>query len=234
MPSTERHAAGSVAGAAGREALLPRENQRSIEKYRRKAAGYDASTRPTWPIRLRCVELLALREGETVLDVGCGTGLSFEPLLQGVGRTGRLLAFEQSPEMHAQAARRAAALVAAGWRVDLLHDSAETVCLPAAPQAVLCHYVHDIAGSPAALDNLFAQWPAGTRLAIAGMKFFPWWLAPLNLLAWLKNRPYNAHGHRLHRPWRLIERRLEAFRWQATQAGMGYIGSGRVATEEHR
>jgi len=73
--------------------------------------------------------------------------------------------------------------------------------------------------------------PAGTRLSIAGMKFFSWWLAPLNLLAWLKNRPYNARGHRLHRPWQLAQRRLDGFARQATQAGMGYIGSGRVAEE---
>ena len=73
--------------------------------------------------------------------------------------------------------------------------------------------------------------PAGTWLSIAGMKFFSWWLAPLNLLAKLKNRPYNARGHRLHRPWQLPQRRLDGFARQATQAGMGYIGSGRVAEE---
>ena len=32
----------------------------------------------------------------------------------------------------------------------------------------------------------------GARIAIAGIKYFPWWTGPLNLLAWLKNRPYNA------------------------------------------
>ena len=91
--------------------------------------------------------------------------------------------------------------------------------------------MHDITRTPAALDNLFGQLPAGSRVAIAGMKYFPWYLAPLNLLAWLKNRPYNVHAHDMHRPWSLLERRLEGFTWCATQGGMGYLGAGRVAAE---
>jgi len=201
----------------------------SIAKYRLRAADYDASTGPTWPIRLRCIELLKLQPGDTVLDVGCGTGLSFEPLLQRVGRSGRLLAFEQSPDMHAQAQVRADALTRDGWQVDLQLASAESVCLPCPPDAVLCHYIHDISRSTVALDNLFGQWPPGTRLSIAGMKFFPWWLAPLNLLAWLKNRPYNVRAHELREPWSLLAPRLDGFAWQPTQWGMGYIGSGTVA-----
>lgn len=203
-------------------------NLRSIAKYRVAAPRYDASTGPTWPIRMRCIELLALREGETVLDVGCGTGLSFEPLLAKVGRSGRLLAFEQSPEMHAQAMARAETLRALGFRVHLECASAERVCLPEAPNAALFHYVHDISRLPDAVANLFRQFAPGTRIAMAGMKFFPWLLAPLNLLAWLKNRPYNALAHELYKPWRRIATHLDGFEWQATQCGMGYIGSGRV------
>jgi len=207
------------------------DNLRSIQKYRRTAAAYDTTTGPTWPIRMRCIDLLHLLPGETVLDVGCGTGLSFEPLLERVGRTGRLIAFEQSPEMHAQAAQRAQGLRAQGWQVDLQCASAEDVALPAPPDAALLHYVHDITRTPEAVANLFGQLPPGTRLAMAGMKFFPWWLAPLNLLAWLKNRPYNVHAHELHRPWSLVESRLQSFSWKPTQGGMGYLGSGRVAGE---
>lgn len=203
-------------------------NLKSIEKYRGKAAGYDGTTGPTTPIRMECIARLALEPGETVLDVGCGTGLSFEPLAQAVGANGRVLAFEQSPPMHAQATERASALRARGYRIDLQLASAEDVRLPAPPDAVLMHYVHDISRTPQALANLFGQFPPGARLAIAGMKFFPWWLAPLNLLAWLKNRPYNVRAHELHRPWSLIEPHLQAFERRSTQFGMGYIASGRV------
>ena len=209
------------------------ENLRSIAKYRLAAPRYDASTGPTWPIRLRCIELLALREGETVLDVGCGTGLSFEPLLAKVGRTGALFAFEQSPEMHAQAEARAEALRAQGFRIHLECVSAEQVRLPQPPAAVLFHYVHDISRLPSAVANLLAQFPPGTRVAMAGMKFFPWVLAPLNLLAWLKNRPYNALAHKLYKPWRPIAAHLTGFAWRATQWGMGYIASGKVRRQDH-
>jgi len=150
-------------------------------------------------------------------------------LAHAVGPSGRVLAFEQSAAMHEQAASRAQALQSLGYRIDLQLASAEDVRLPAPPDAVLMHYVHDITRTPAALRNLLAQWPPGTRVAIAGMKFFPWWLAPLNLLAWLKNRPYNVRAAELHRPWSLIEPYLDHLRVESTQFGMGYIGHARVA-----
>jgi arsenite methyltransferase len=196
----------------------------SIERYERHAAHYDDSAAFTMPLRRRTIDLLALRPGEVVLDVGAGTGLSYAWLREGVGPGGRVLAFEHSPAMHAQACERVAR---EGW-ANLWHccAAAEEVVLPEPVDAILFNYVHDITRTPAAVENILRQARPGARIAMAGMKFFPWWTGPLNLLAWLKNRPYNAKAADMWRPWDKVEARCARFERWSTQGGMGYIARG--------
>ncbi len=205
-------------------------NERSIELYRRHAVGYDATAARTMALRQRTIDLLRLQPGEVVLDIGAGTGLSYEPLCRAVGPRGRVLAFEQSPEMFERAAERVAAQAAdPAWaRLWHVRASAEAVVLPAAPDALLFNYVHDITRTPAALANLVRQARPGARFAVCGMKFFPWWTGPLNLLAWAKNRPYNARAAELWRPWSLLEPLCADWHWQSIHAGMGYLAHGRL------
>jgi len=200
-------------------------NQISIERYRGKAAGYDASAQRTMPLRRRTIALLHLQPGQTVLDVGAGTGLSYALLREGVGDTGRVMAFEQSPEMFALAQQR---VKREGWaNVWHANEPAETVQTPALADAVLFNYTHDICRTPEAVRNILRQTRPGARVAMAGIKFFPWWTGPLNLLAWLKNRPYNARAADLWEPWSHVAAHCDGFQWSATQWGMGYIASGR-------
>ena len=199
-------------------------NQLSIARYRCKAAGYDASSEFTMPLRRRTVALLQLQPGQTVLDVGAGTGLSYALLRSGVGEAGRVLAFEQSPEMFAFAQQR---VQREGWaNVWHTNEPAETVQLPALADAVLFNYTHDICRTPEAVANILRQVRPGARVAMAGIKFFPWWTGPLNLLPWLKNRPYNAKAADLWEPWSHVASRCDGFLWHSTQWGMGYIASG--------
>ena len=49
------------------------------------------------PARQKAVELLDLKEGDRVLDVGCGLGGSFPYLVSAVGQSGQVVGVEISP-----------------------------------------------------------------------------------------------------------------------------------------
>ncbi len=200
------------------------DNQLSIQKYKKVADLYDESAQFTMPLRRRTIAMLNLQNGQSVLDVGAGTGLSYELLVQGVGVTGKVLAFEQSPDMFAQAKAR---VQLRNWG-NMWHTcaTAEKVQLPQMADAVLFNYVHDISRTPQAIANIMRQVRPGARVAMAGMKFFPWWTGPLNVFAWLKNRPYNAHAGNMWTPWDIVQTYCSAFHIESTQMGMGYLAHG--------
>jgi arsenite methyltransferase len=200
------------------------DNEISIEKYRKAAAVYDESAQYTMPLRMRTIDMLQLQPGQCALDVGSGTGLSYELLVKGVGAAGKVMAFEQSPEMFAQAEKR----VEGRSHPQIWHTcaAAETVQLPQMADAVLFNYVHDISRTPEAIANIMRQVRPGARIAMAGMKFFPWWTGPLNILAWLKNRPYNAKAADLWAPWDIVQSYCHSWKQESTLMGMSYLASG--------
>jgi hypothetical protein len=128
--------------------------------------------------------------------------------------------------MLSQARQRADA---AGWRnVELFECPAQGLSLPTPVDAILFHYTHDILRSPLAIDRLLAVAEHGAAVAIAGVKFFPRWLAPLNLWVYLKNHGYNGHPGELTKPWDRIAPHLSNWQMAPTQFGMGYLAFGRV------
>lgn len=204
-------------------------NARSIAKYRAKAAFYDDTCGPTGPIRLAAIERLALRPGDRVLDVGCGTGMSFDLLRERVGESGAVIGVDQSPEMIALASRR---VREAGWgNVEVIEGFMETVDIGEPVDAMLFHYTHDILQAPDAVANLLSMAQPGARVSIAGIKHFPWWTGPLVLLSYAKNVGWNGNLSGMWRPWTKIEPHLDGFRQSSTQWGMGYVASARVRAE---
>jgi arsenite methyltransferase len=217
-----------------REAMLPdvAVRERSVQRYRTRAARYDATCGPTWPIRERTVAALKLQPGQCVLDVGCGTGLSLALLRAAVGTAGRVYGFDQSVEMLALARERVAG---EGWDNVVLYETpAQGLRLPQAVDALFFHYTHDILRSVSAVDAVLACARPGAAVAIAGIKYFPWWLAPLNPWVYLKNRGYNGAPGELRSPWDRIVPRLVDWHMTSVQFGMGYIGAGRVGVSDAR
>lgn len=201
--------------------------QAVIERHCEHAPGYDASALRTLPLRYRALWNLALEPGDAVLDVACGTGLSFPLLEEAIGTKGRLIGVELSPAMAALAQAR---IDRAAWtNAELVIGRMEDADL-AAPRgpfdAVAFNFTHDVLQSEAALANIFAACKPGARVAVAGSKLLPWYLAPLNTYVRWNNAPYMSTQRNLRWPWRLLERYVTDLAVTPTQFGTCYLAKG--------
>ena len=197
----------------------------SQAQYRRRAAGYDSELVPFEPIRALAIDKLALRAGETVLDVGCGTGLSFERLQQGVGPRGRVVGVEPCPEMMAQASDRVGQH---GWRnVELLTAPAASAHLHGRADAALFHFTHDVLRDPAAIANVLAHLKPGARVVAAGLQWAPLWMWPINGFVWAAGLYSLTSFEGLARPWDHLAEHLRDLKVDSAMLGGVYIASGR-------
>ena len=161
-----------------------------------------------------------------MLDVACGTGLSFPLLREAVGAHGEVVGIDISPEMMCLARKR---VTEAGWQnITLLESPIESADIPGPLDAVLFNFTHDILRSPAALKRIFVAVSQNARIAIAGMKYVPWWMAPVNVIVRAKARPYMTTFEGLDKPWDLALPYLSEFEWSPELFGICYIGWGRV------
>ena len=80
----------------------------AVASYAKLALQYDATCHWLDRIRTEALEVLDPREGETIVDVACGTGAMLPALARAVGSRGRVIGIEQCPEMAAIARRRIA------------------------------------------------------------------------------------------------------------------------------
>jgi demethylmenaquinone methyltransferase/2-methoxy-6-polyprenyl-1,4-benzoquinol methylase len=197
----------------------------SAAHYRDLAPRYDHHTRRINAVREKAIDALVLRPGETVLDAGCGTGWCFPRLAQAVGSGGRIVAFDPSPEMLEVARRR---LPAGGAKLDVLIATGEAARLPAAPDAILFSYTHDLIRSRAALGNLFSQARIGARVAATSTKLYAPWIFPANWYLRYSHRGYITNFEGFETPWSLLAELLDDFRVDTHGLTQHYVATGRV------
>ncbi len=198
----------------------------AIRQYRSRARIYDFELALFEPVRQRAIDLLRLKNGDRVLDVGCGTGLSFSALEGLVGPEGSIVGIEQSPEMLERARARAAEN---GWNnVALIAASVEEAAIPVAADAAMFHFTHDIMRTPKAVANVCSHLKPGARVVAAGLKWAPIRAMPLNLLVWNAALRSTSTREGLARPWSHLEPLLSRLEMEQMLGGTVYIASGVV------
>ncbi|WP_425953763.1 class I SAM-dependent methyltransferase [Xylanimonas sp. McL0601] len=188
-----------------------RTRERLVGIYRRKAKHYDVTSRlypvPFYPQRsqrLRAVQALGLRSGDTVVDVACGTGLNFPLIEEAIGPDGRIVGVDLTDAMLARAQDR---IELNGWsNVSLVQADAADFGFPAGVDAVLSTYaLSQVPECAAVVGHGAAALRGGGRLVVLDLKVpdgAPRWLAQVGAVA--VRRFASIDAWLAHRPWETI------------------------------
>lgn len=198
--------------------------QKALRQYRLRANVYDHELAAFEPIRQRAIDRLSLQRGDTVLDVGCGTGLSFEHLQRAIGAQGHIVGIEQCPEMLDKARARVAQH---RWtNVTLLNAPAEAAAIPVQADAALFHFTHDILRHPDAIRNVVASLKPGAHVVAAGLQWAAPWAWATNCFVLLAATHSVSSLEGLGQPWSRLAEQVGELDVHSTLMGGVYIASG--------
>lgn len=203
----------------------PPDRQAALEQYRRRAGVYDLELALFEPIRREAIAWLAPQPGETVIDVGCGTGLSLPALRAAVGPQGQVVGIEQSPQMLDRARRRVAEH---RWRnVTLVCAPAEEARWDGRADAALFHFTHDLLQRPEAVANILAMLRPRARVVASGLRWAPSWALAVNAGVYVAARRSITTLAGLDRPWHELERQLGPMDSRTRLLSAVYLAHGR-------
>lgn len=207
---------------------------RLIQTYRKRARRYDRSTLLLYlagfrhrAYRKRAIESLALNHGDTVVDLGCGTGLNFS-LLQGqVGPSGRIIGVDLTDAMLGRAKAR---IAANGWsNVELVKSDAAVYDFPSAVDGILSTFALTLVPDyDEVVQNGSLALRPGKRFVILDFKRPSGWFmnkaAPL--FAMLLTGPFGGTIEMaLRKPWKSLEKHLALIQFTNLYLGGAYIAT---------
>jgi trans-aconitate methyltransferase len=194
--------------------------------YTEHARSYNRRTGAFQRYRRAIVDALPVRRGQTVLDVGCGTGLCCGMLRDKVGPEGGVVGIEESPEM-AEVAREH--IAEEGWgNVTVVQSPAEEAEIEVTADAALFCAVHDILQSPDALRNVLGSLRPGAWVAAGGGKWAAPTMVAVNIQARMLHAPYVRSFEGFDRPWLHLEELVEDVSVREMAFGSGYVMTGKA------
>ena len=216
---------------------VDRTREHLIETYRKKAKHYDITSQfypaPGYPQRahrLRAVQALGLRPGDTVVDIACGTGLNFSLIEQLIGPDGRIVGVDLTDAMLARAQDR---IETNGWsNISLVQADAAAFDFPAEVDAILSTYaMTQVPECAEVIAHGAKALSGGGRWAVLDLKVpgnTPEWIAQLGTAI---VRPFASIDEwTMRRPWEAIraamQEELADFSWTELCFGTAFLAAG--------
>jgi len=188
--------------------------QPDLNEIRRNYEGnrperYERAVKDFEPLRALGIQRLGLAPGHTVVDVGCGTGLSFSLLREAVGDEGRVIGLDASPDMLDRSRRR---IERAGWTNVEVVDAYAHEYQPEAPvDAVAFCFVSQLNCCREVVENVHGWLKPGGRVLAANARGCKGWRGIKQQILFrvilpLIQREDAARWILQQRPWAEIER----------------------------
>ncbi len=206
------------------------------DAYDRHAAFYDLAVWFYYLVGMRigrwrrmAVDALSLRPGDTVVEVGCGTGLNFSLLEHAVGSDGKIIGVDISEAMLERAEAR---VRAKGWRnVELVCSAASDFSFPKGAGGILATGV--LTYEPdfdQVIERGAKALAPGRKWVVLDYKKPSNWLRYLSPLFVALGRSFGVSESFMARHvWESLERHLENTRMQELYGGFVYLVSGETA-----
>ncbi|MCX4187832.1 class I SAM-dependent methyltransferase [Methylophaga sp. OBS4] len=202
--------------------------------YRKRAGWYDFSANAYYLIGFRetkyrkmAVSELALEVGDTVIEIGCGTGLNFKYLLQSIGNTGHLIGVDLTDAMLEKAKQR---VERSGWEnVQLVQSDAAKYVFPSSTKGVISTLALTLIPDYEAIIKRAANsLVSGGRFVILDLKKperWPLWMAKIGVAI---TKPFGVSLDLTEqRPWEVMNRYFKNVTMTEVYGGFVYIAVGR-------
>jgi len=196
--------------------------------YQKRAKNYDFSANLYYLLGIRefayrkkAVAALNLERGDTVVEIGCGTGLNFRLLRERVGSEGKIIGVDLTAEMLSEADKR---IERQNWtNIELIQSDAAIYDFPQRTDGIISlipEYDKIIKKGAAALST-------GKRLSVLDFKMpdkWPMWLVKSFVAV---SRPFGVTLDLADRhPWESIDRYLNLKAFKNFYFGSVYLAAG--------
>lgn len=204
-----------------------------ITLYRGLARTYDLTSNlyriigfPMSAFRRAAIDALALRSGDTVVELGCGTGLNFPLLRRAVGPGGRIIGVDMTDAMLAKARER---IRMHAWsNVELVQADVTQYAFQRRIDGILSTFAMEFV---AEYDSLIRRCSdalnPGKCLAVGDLKLSDGPLACMAPYFLTLAHPYGTTMDLANRrPWESISNYLDDTRMKEFYFGFAYVVSG--------